>query len=91
MKNLMLNRLNIAAHIFVAFTLFAIATMIGVKPASAQAMVDTAIPENATSQSYGKGWTCNPGFRESDQACSEIVAPANAFLNDRSYGPGWEC
>ncbi|MEL6757985.1 MAG: hypothetical protein AAFP81_16260, partial [Pseudomonadota bacterium] len=64
--------------------------MTGILPASAQVTSDAAIPENASPQSYGKGWTCNPGFRESDQVCDEIVAPANAFLNDRSYGPGWE-
>lgn len=49
------------------------------------------IPENATAKSYGGGWSCNKGFRESKGGCIAIRIPENAYPNNKSYGPGWEC
>lgn len=48
-------------------------------------------PENSTSREYGRGWTCNVGYREAADRCQRIVVPANAHLAGNSYGRGWEC
>ena len=31
------------------------------------------------------------GFRTAKNACIAIKVPANAYLTDASYGPGWNC
>lgn len=49
------------------------------------------VPANAQASTYGPGWECDAGFRETDGACNAIVLPANAYPTNRSYGPGWEC
>ena len=49
------------------------------------------IPENASARSYGSGWNCNKGYRESEGACDEIIVPANAYATNKTYGKGWEC
>ena len=49
------------------------------------------IPENAEARSYGDGWRCNPGYRESNGACAAIEIPANGYATSSSYGKGWEC
>ena len=49
------------------------------------------IPENAEAKSYGGGWRCNPGYRESNGICAAIEAPANGYATGSSYGTGWEC
>ena len=49
------------------------------------------IPENAEASSYGDGWRCNPGYRESNGACAAIEIPESGFATSLSYGTGWEC
>ena len=49
------------------------------------------VPENARAMSYGNGWRCNPGYRESDGACAAIDIPEFAYATDTSYGSGWKC
>ena len=49
------------------------------------------VPENAQAKSYGTGWSCNPGYRESDGACAAIDIPEFAYATNRSYGSGWKC
>jgi len=51
----------------------------------------TKTPENATAKSYGSGWNCNPGFRESKGGCATIKIPVNAYPTNKTYGQGWEC
>ena len=58
-----------------------------VLPAAAQ-IADSTIPENASPKSYGGGWACDAGFRETRGVCETIVAPANAFLNDKGFWAG---
>ena len=85
---------NLASRLLPTFSVFilcAIANTFAAATANAQTASEIAIPENASSQSYGKGWTCNSGFREAEDACKEIVPPEYAFLNDRAFGPGWDC
>ena len=48
-------------------------------------------PENSHAKSYGSGWQCDQGYRESDGACAAIKVPVNAYLTNVSYGRGWEC
>lgn len=50
-----------------------------------------AIPENARAKSYGGGWECNRGYRETKGACAAVKVPANAYATDTSYGRGWDC
>jgi len=49
------------------------------------------IPENASANRYGDGWSCDKGYRESKGTCVAITVPANAFPTNKSYGQGWEC
>ena len=49
------------------------------------------VPANATASAAGLQWTCNPGFRRSQDACLRVVVPANAHATDAAYGPGWDC
>jgi hypothetical protein len=58
--------------------------------ALAQATADQ-IPRNAEAKPYGDGWRCNPGYRESDGACSAVEIPANGYATSSPYGAGWEC
>ena len=39
------------------------------------------MPENAypTNKSYGPGWECERGFRQSNGACVALDVPAHAF------------
>lgn len=53
--------------------------------------VSDEIPENATAKSYGNGWNCNMGYRESKGACTAVMVPDNAYPTNRTYGKGWEC
>lgn len=48
-----------------------------------------AIPENAHRVSWGKGWGCNPGFRETDRRCVRVIVPDNAPLD--ITGHNWTC
>ena len=49
------------------------------------------IPENARANSYGNGWRCNRGYRETGGKCFAITIPENAYATDKLYGRGWEC
>jgi len=49
------------------------------------------IPANAGANTYGTGWTCNPGFRSRDDECHAIEVPPNAYATNKSFGRGWEC
>ena len=53
--------------------------------------VSKEVPENSTAKSYGGGWSCNKGYRESKGACAEVKVPANAYPTNKTYGQGWEC
>lgn len=53
--------------------------------------VTNDVPENATAKSYGNGWNCNQGYRESKGACAAVKVPANAYPTNKTYGQGWEC
>ena len=47
------------------------------------------LPENATAKTYGSGWECDRGYRQSSGSCIAVTLPANAYLTDSSYGSGW--
>ncbi len=49
------------------------------------------VPDNgyASGASYGKGWHCEFGYRDTREACVETIVPANGYLNSR--GNGWKC
>jgi len=49
------------------------------------------IPKNAQAKSYGSGWECNRGFRETEGGCALEKIPPNAYPTKSSYGPVWEC
>ena len=49
------------------------------------------IPENAKAKSYGSGWECIRGFRQSKGDCIRIRIPANAYPTKSAYGAVWEC
>ena len=49
------------------------------------------VPANAHPKSYGKGWECNQGYRETREGCTAVDVPANAFPTLAAYGKGWEC
>jgi len=49
------------------------------------------IPKNAQPKSYGSGWECIRGFRESKGQCAKIKIPPNAYPTRSSYGRIWEC
>ena len=47
------------------------------------------MPENATLNYLGNGWTCVRGYRQVGQECKRVVIPENATLN--YLGNGWTC
>ena len=60
-------------------------------PGQALAQATTGqIPANAEPRSYGDGWRCNPGYRESNDACAAIEIPENGCATISSFGTGWE-
>ena len=75
----------------VAYALILLIALAGsTGPARAQG-VESAIPANASANTYGTRWRCNSGFRKVDGACVVVSVPENAFLTDSSYGSGWRC
>ena len=61
-------------------------------PGEALAQATTGqIPENAEAKSYGDGWRCNPGYRESNGACERISVPEHGYLSESPHGSGWKC
>ena len=59
-------------------------------PVFAQVRSDD-MPENASPNRYGSGWTCDRGYRKVDGICDVVKVPANAYSTDTSYGRGWRC
>lgn len=49
------------------------------------------MPNNAQAKSYGDGWECIRGFRESKGHCTKINVPSNAYPTRSSYGRSWAC
>ena len=49
------------------------------------------MPENAEARSYGDGWRCSSGYRESNGACERISVPEHGYLSESSRGSGWRC
>ena len=49
------------------------------------------IPANAHARVYGEGWVCDLGYLRTDQACSAIDLPENAYLTDDGFDTGWRC
>ena len=62
---------------FAASLLLLMAFAIAV-PLDASAQGRESIPDNAHRKSYGHGWECNDGFRETSGACVAVQVPANA-------------
>src|ERR1700741_537969 len=55
---------------------------VGPAPVAAQTQASiSAIPDNARPRSYGTGWNCNRGFRESVGRCVAVTVPPNAYLS----------
>jgi hypothetical protein len=52
---------------------------------------EAEVPENATAKSYGSGWTCDPGYRKSDEVCLAVAVPEDAYATGGSHGRGWDC
>ena len=42
-----------------------------------------------TERSYGSGWACERGYRESGDSCVVVEMPENAHLN--FSGNDWDC
>ena len=59
-------------------------------PGFAQVRSDD-MPENASPNRYGSGWTCDRGYRKVDGICNVVKVPANAYPTATSYGRGWRC
>jgi len=47
------------------------------------------VPENASPNAYGTGWSCDRGYRRVGDSCRSIQIPENASLN--IFGNGWNC
>ena len=47
------------------------------------------VPPNAYLNHTGTGWACDRGYRVDDNACVAIEVPANGYLTEANYGPGW--
>ncbi len=47
------------------------------------------IPPNSKPNPYGKGWTCNSGYKQSGGKCIAVEMPENAKLD--YTGHGWTC
>jgi hypothetical protein len=52
---------------------------------------EAEVPENATAKYSGSGWTCDPGFSKSGEACLPVSVPDNAHATRGRYGRGWDC
>ena len=40
---------------------------------------------------YGRGWECDRGYRDVDEACVAVNVPENGYFVDSSYGSAWRC
>jgi hypothetical protein len=61
----------------------------GVTVEAAAQSASSAIPDNARQRSYGGGWECKRGYRETAGRCDKVIVPANAYLS--SEGSSWIC
>jgi hypothetical protein len=50
-----------------------------------------SIPKNAKAKSFGTGWECIRGFRQSKGDCIRMKIPPNAYPTKSTYGAVWEC
>lgn len=41
--------------------------------------------------SFGRGWRCEQGYRESTGLCAPVNVPANAYALNSPSGSGWRC
>jgi hypothetical protein len=48
-----------------------------------------SIPDNASPNRFGGGWSCNRGYAQSGNRCVKVIPPENASLN--YLGNGWQC
>ena len=71
--------------LLILFTLF---SMPGI---AANRVGPVVVPDNgyANGASYGKGWDCDFGYRDTRETCVKTLVPANGYLNSR--GNGWRC
>ncbi len=49
------------------------------------------VPDGGYLAPSGRRWNCLRGYRKIDDICQKIILPPDAFLTDRSNGPGWMC
>jgi len=52
---------------------------------------DSNAPKNGHANAYRAWWSCDVGYKKTDEACVAIEVPANAILAGAGYGKGWEC
>ena len=55
------------------------------------ACVAVEVPAGGFLDPSGERWRCLRGYTKVDDACREIVLPANAYLSDATYGSLWTC
>jgi hypothetical protein len=48
-----------------------------------------SIPDNASPNRFGGGWSCDRGYAQSGNRCVKVIPPENAGPN--YLGNGWEC
>ncbi len=48
------------------------------------------LPEHAYT-TYGDSWSCERGFKKTEDECQSINVPEHAFLTASSWGDGWKC
>src|SRR5512145_3363664 len=66
------------------------AMLVGAAPVTGHAQSSSSvIPDNARARSYGGGWECNRGFRETAGRCIVVTVPSNAYLAPE--GSSWIC
>jgi hypothetical protein len=83
------NRLHVSAKHLSSIVCLA-TVFFGVVPITAHAQSpNSTIPDNARARSYGSGWECNRGFRETAERCVTVDVPANAYLSPE--GTSWTC
>jgi hypothetical protein len=75
-----------------ALALLALALSAGLVPPAAAESAAPDLPDNAypTGASYGPGWKCSHGYRETKGACREIQVPPNAYLDPIGVDR-WKC
>jgi len=54
-----------------------------------ESAIAQSIPDDASLNRFGGGWSCNRGYAQSGNRCVKVIPPENASLN--YLGNGWEC